>query len=234
MAPKHELRHWHSQVANAIDMMNCGFMVRARDGRVVYANDCLLDWLGYDREEVEGRPVENLVPPELHEQVRDEIDAISRGDLRVRLAILQRKNSTTFPALVIPQRFTDEAENLLGGFSVIVELGSVQTAKPTGYGDRSGLRAGLERVMLDLQALSLATSLAPEVTISLAHPDLEELSPREQEVLIQLVAGERVPAIAKGLHISPHTVRNHLKAIYRKLGVRSQSELIERVRSYGE
>ena len=118
-------------------------------------------------------------------------------------------------------------------FSSSVKLGSVQTAKPAGYGDPSGLRAGLDRVVLDIQALALAASLAPEAAVPLTHPDLEELSPREQEVLVQLVGGERVPAIAKKLHISPHTVRNHLKAVYRKLGVGSQSELIELVRSYG-
>ena len=54
---------------------------------------------------------------------------------------------------------------------------------------------------------------------------------REKEVLTRLVDGDRVPAISKRLHISPHTVRNHLKAIYRKLDVGTQSDLIERVRA---
>ena len=64
----------------------------------------------------------------------------------------------------------------------------------------------------------------------LVHPILKELSPREQEVLMHLVAGERVPAIARVLHISPHPVRNHLKSMYRKLSVSTQSELIQKVR----
>ena len=62
------------------------------------------------------------------------------------------------------------------------------------------------------------------------HPLLQELSQREREVLAHLVAGSRVPTIADKLFISPNTVRNHLKAIYRKLDVSSQTELIERVR----
>ena len=37
------------------------------------------------------------------------------------------------------------------------------------------------------------------------------------------------PAIADELHISPNTVRNHVRAIYRKMGVRSQLELLTRV-----
>ena len=48
-----------------------------------------------------------------------------------------------------------------------------------------------------------------------------------------LIKGARVPAIAKQLFISQNTVRNHLKAIYRKVDVSSQVELIERVRSLG-
>jgi DNA-binding CsgD family transcriptional regulator len=37
------------------------------------------------------------------------------------------------------------------------------------------------------------------------------------------VGGRRVPAIAKTLHISQHTVRNHLKSMFRQLAVGKQS-----------
>lgn len=53
------------------------------------------------------------------------------------------------------------------------------------------------------------------------------LSKRESEVLALVVEGHRVPRIARQLRISPHTVRNHLKGIFRKVGVSSQGELIE-------
>ena len=42
-----------------------------------------------------------------------------------------------------------------------------------------------------------------------------------------LMQGQRVPTIAHQLFLSPHTVRNHLKVMFRKAGVRSQVELIE-------
>lgn len=57
---------------------------------------------------------------------------------------------------------------------------------------------------------------------------MKALSPREREVLLSLVSGNRVAAIASQLFISAHTVRNHLKSIFAKLGVRSQVELLER------
>lgn len=58
-------------------------------------------------------------------------------------------------------------------------------------------------------------------------PGLSALSRREMEVMRRLVNNARVSTIARVLHLSPHTVRNHLKTIYRKLGVHSQTELIE-------
>ena len=69
--------------------------------------------------------------------------------------------------------------------------------------------------------------------LPLEHPALAGLTPREREVLQLLVSGERVPAIAQHLFISQHTVRNHLKSIYRKVDVGTQSELIHRVRALG-
>lgn len=54
----------------------------------------------------------------------------------------------------------------------------------------------------------------------------QRLSTREKEIVEALGTGRRVKDIAQDLVISTHTVRNHLKAIYRKLNVRSQFELI--------
>lgn len=62
-------------------------------------------------------------------------------------------------------------------------------------------------------------------------PELAALSSREREVLEHLLDHKRGPAIARALHISQHTVRNHLKNIFDKLAVRSQQELLDFVTS---
>jgi DNA-binding NarL/FixJ family response regulator len=54
-----------------------------------------------------------------------------------------------------------------------------------------------------------------------------DLSAREWEVLGLLADGLTTRQIAKRLFISVYTVRNHLKSMYRKLEVHSQSELID-------
>jgi DNA-binding CsgD family transcriptional regulator len=52
------------------------------------------------------------------------------------------------------------------------------------------------------------------------------LSPREQEVLGLLEQGLTTGAMADTLGISPHTVRDHLKHLYRKTGVKGRGELL--------
>ena len=59
---------------------------------------------------------------------------------------------------------------------------------------------------------------------------LRELSKREIEVAISLVRGTRPAHIATENHISTHTVRNHIRSIYKKLDVHSQLELVAAVR----
>jgi DNA-binding NarL/FixJ family response regulator len=50
------------------------------------------------------------------------------------------------------------------------------------------------------------------------------LSDREQEVLTLIATGSTNKEIAVLLHLSPHTVKEHTSAIYRKLGVRNRAE----------
>jgi len=51
------------------------------------------------------------------------------------------------------------------------------------------------------------------------------LSPREQEVLHLVGRGLTTAAMADELGISPHTIRDHLKHLYRKTGTKGRNEL---------
>lgn len=50
------------------------------------------------------------------------------------------------------------------------------------------------------------------------------LSQREQEILAWLCRGESNVDIAAALDISPHTVKNHLQRIFRKIGVNNRTQ----------
>ncbi|MGE5466526.1 MAG: response regulator [Ignavibacteria bacterium] len=57
---------------------------------------------------------------------------------------------------------------------------------------------------------------------------VEPLTPKEREIIVAIVAqrGAKGDVIAAELHMSGHTLRNHLTTIYRKLDVRNRLELV--------
>lgn len=88
------------------------------------------------------------------------------------------------------------------------------------------LRAAIHTVasgqVLYPQAASGALRRAARAGLQVQDPFV--LSRRELQILQLLVAGRTVRAIGRELILSPHTVRNHLKAVYRKLGVHGRAE----------
>ena len=74
--------------------------------------------------------------------------------------------------------------------------------------------------------------LSPQAYEALAHATRAEeveqaLTEREIEILRLARRDLPNPQIAQALHISPGTVRNHLSAVYRKLGVHSRHEALQ-------
>jgi len=91
------------------------------------------------------------------------------------------------------------------------------------------LEQRLWRIALEVQAAGIVQGLRRMPDLH-RLPQIGELSGRQLEVLSHLLDGQRVPAIAASMYVSQSTVRNHLSAIYHKLGVHSQSELVALVR----
>ena len=59
------------------------------------------------------------------------------------------------------------------------------------------------------------------------------LSEREREVLDLIAAGSTNREIAATLFLSPHTVKEHTSALYRKLGARNRAEAVQRAQRVG-
>ncbi len=70
--------------------------------------------------------------------------------------------------------------------------------------------------------------IARRLVQSLELPGNQGLSSREQQILKRASEGLSSQATARDLHISPNTVRFHLKNIYRKLEVHSKVEAIQK------
>ncbi|MBX3388192.1 MAG: hypothetical protein KF691_01910 [Phycisphaeraceae bacterium] len=63
---------------------------------------------------------------------------------------------------------------------------------------------------------------------SAGHESSDWISPREQEILNQLVLGKSVRQIAEETGRSAHTIHDHVKNLHRKLNATSRGELIAR------
>lgn len=78
----------------------------------------------------------------------------------------------------------------------------------------------------------VAVILHPATTAQLlpAIAAWHSLTPRQLEVLHLLVQGHPVKQIARHLGLSPHTIEDYLKALYRKTGTNSHQQLIATLR----
>lgn len=99
--------------------------------------------------------------------------------------------------------------------------------------------SGLERVSIstivvggasDVAVLHPMQSVVDEAT---APADAPGLTRRQEEVLALLAEGVRPKEIAQQLSLSVATVRNHVHALLRRLGVRSQLEAAAKGRALG-
>ena len=167
------------ELISAVDRINCGVAARDIDGKLVFANERLLGWLGYGKEELIGQHFLTVIPEELHSVIAEEVEAIDHGDARLRVVAMRRKDSTTFPVLLIPPLHIDAADPGRLYFAVIVDLGSVQTAKSL-TAPANSLRGRLDQVVNQLQSLALSAEASPSWHVSLDHPDLASLSQRER------------------------------------------------------
>jgi DNA-binding NarL/FixJ family response regulator len=59
------------------------------------------------------------------------------------------------------------------------------------------------------------------------------LTDREREVLDLIAAGSTNREIAEHLYLSPHTVKEHTSALYRKLQARNRAEAVQRAQRIG-
>jgi DNA-binding NarL/FixJ family response regulator len=68
------------------------------------------------------------------------------------------------------------------------------------------------------------TSPVASNTSSIAPPELENLSPREREVLRLIASGASNREIAQALYISERTVKNHVTSILNQLNLRDRTQ----------
>lgn len=88
------------------------------------------------------------------------------------------------------------------------------------------LAAALQRIAAGHRVLDERLGYAREVSPEARRMEQVGLSPRERDVLAEVLSGFGNKMIAQRLHISEDTVKSHMKAIFRKLGARDRAHAV--------
>ena len=102
--------------------------------------------------------------------------------------------------------------------------------QPSGAADRADqLETHLLRIAGELRAAGFLNDVNRLPSVA-EHPQLNALSSRQWQILARLMRGDRVPSIARELHLGQSTVRNYLSDIFARFDVHSQAELLALLR----
>jgi DNA-binding NarL/FixJ family response regulator len=90
-------------------------------------------------------------------------------------------------------------------------------------------RAATSRIFMELARQKAAKNHDPE------HLKIATLTPRERQSIAAIASDATAPgkAIAERLHISEHTLRNHLTSVYSKLGLANRLALFAYAHKHG-
>jgi PAS domain S-box-containing protein len=176
-----------------------------------------------------GRPLEQLLGRSLIELTHPDdlaalIFALARAttDPDAQTLVRLRHRDGTW-------RVTHAAPDVLEGdgtttvaFVLVADGADSAPSAPSGWNDVS---RQLRRIADQIEAAGALAPLA-EAADALGVASTANLSPRQWEIVSRLVRGERVATIAAEMYVSQSTIRNHLSAIFAKVGVHSQAELL--------
>ncbi len=215
--------------------MSDGVLITDEYGQRTYANPALSDLVGMDPCDGGDPPTRpSWLPTDQQVRYEQYLQQAKEGRIGREIVSLEWRVVTAsgreIPALIklIPMRGNK-------GASVPLIWLIVPDRMPITNGEGDPVReASLEEAMRRIAAELERAGVATNATSARRHatvPELGRLSPRETEVLDRLLEGHRVTSIAGQLDVSEHTVRNHLKSMFRKLGVHSQAELVGLVRN---
>jgi DNA-binding CsgD family transcriptional regulator len=139
---------------------------------------------------------------------------------RARVDDLGGWDHGSLPSAVLAAGATARTSPELATTRAVGRSGSWLLIRATTFG--SGPAAGAADVVITIDVASAADVSA----LTLAA---RGLSPREQDVAGLVLQGASTQAIATTLHLSPHTVQDHLKSIFARLGVNSRREMVRRL-----
>lgn len=198
-----------------------------REGHVVLdANEAFGATTGHEPEDTSGRSMDDIglwADAEAWKHFEREVKRSRR--VRSVEARLRCKDGEEIDALV-----SAEIARIGGEACTLYAFQDISSRKRT----EAELMRAIEAVMSDATWFSQAVVeklAALRAPARIGRPTAlrggaANLTARERDVLGRVCRGQDNPAIALELGVSPHTVRNHVAALFRKIGVKSRSAAI--------
>lgn len=197
------------------------------DWRVDRISSDVADLLGFEPGQVRGAPMLGAVHPADAPGLLVSIDHAWQTQRAVCMPVRLRNRAggwTRVSAVLAPLSGADPPPL---GFALIRP--PIDAARGEAGNRTPALERHMVRIANELRAAGIISRL-DRLPDRARMPELSQLTGREWEVLTRLLDGQRVPTIAHDLFLSPSTIRSRLSAVFSKLGVHSQSELLERLR----
>jgi PAS domain S-box-containing protein len=205
-----------------------GVLITDAHGRRTYANPALRAMVGNDPTFPIGDSSAPSWLPEdqrkqYHEVIQRTANSLPGSEVVVlEWSVLDRAgNALPVVTRLLPVRGSN------GDPAAVLWL--LQSAESADQSAVRELQGALQRIAGEVERLGIGSQARPPATVE-NFDGAERLTRREREVVDCLLQGERVVSMAERLGVSSHTVRNHLKSIFRKLDVHSQADLVRHVR----
>lgn len=195
-------------------------------GTVVYASDALLRLTGLPREQVIGSSAPN--DPAMARAFEGGREFLLNGSMS---RIGMRSGELAVPARPGPTvRCHFEYEGVPKGAPQY----HVFVFEPIGSEPPGRRAVRMEGALYEIQHVLDGVGLPGPRREMPEHVELAGLTDRELDVVKLLLEGGSNDQVARQLHVSLHTVKSHVQAIFRKLEVRSRAELLARFVSGAE
>jgi PAS domain S-box-containing protein len=201
-----------------------------RDHRFVDANDAFVQVTGYGTDEVIGRTADDLqLWADTERRLRFEADLAAAGSVRGFEAKFHAKDGGEIDCLLSAETVTINGERcILAAFQDITERKRSErelvAAIEAAMADTAWFSQGVMEKLASLRQKSGPVSSSVK---------LDDLTKREREIVALICSGAGDAEISRQLNLSPHTVRNHVASLYRKLGVNRRSAVVIWARERG-
>ena len=152
------------------------------------------------------------------------------------IAVVRSNGEFIFQSHAFKKIIENEKQSLLSHVSALIEL--IQSKQKEWHSFITKLGKRLYEIKLTLVGrpnsqqntyLMYVSRITHVVGKIFRQFSSKGLTPRELEITMLIYQGMKTREIAETIHLSYHTVRNHIKSIYSKLGVSSRGEMLVQI-----